>query len=77
MHNIMLLACFLTQCPNGSRCITCNDSGTAYCKKSCDYENGGCNEGRRCVEVVVPTCSPGQCCSRVDIRCPGNIIIHD
>ena len=74
MHN-MILACFLTQCPNGSRCITCNDSDKTYCEKSCDYKNGGCKE--ESVEVVVLTCNPGQCCSRVDITCPGKLMNYD
>ena len=52
----------------------CNDTGLPYCEYSCAVDNGGCDEGRRCVEVDVPSCGADQCCSHVNITCQGKLL---
>ena len=59
----------LKQCLRGSICKICNETRGAYCEYTCAVDNGGCDEGSQCVEVAVPTCSPGQCCSPVNSTC--------
>ena len=71
------LACLSVQCPNGSRCKVLNETGETYCEYSCAVDNGGCHEGSQCIEVDVPTCSPGQCCSPVNITCLRMLIMID
>ena len=69
--------CLSLQCPNGSRCRVWNETGEPYCEYSCAVSNGGCDEGSQCIEVDVPTCSPGQCCSPVNITCLRMLIMID
>ena len=64
----------LVQCPFGSRCRVCNETCETYCKYSCDIDNGGCDEDSQCVEVDVPTCRSGQCCSPVNVMCRSTLI---
>ena len=71
------VACLLRECPPGTICRICEETGEAYCEYSCAVDNGGCPEGVRCTEVEVPTCDPGQCCSHVNVTCSGNCIMHD
>ena len=56
-------------------CKKCNNTNETYCEYSCTVDNGGCPEGSQCSEVAVPTCNPGQCCSRINVTCSGNCII--
>ena len=72
-----LLACISTQCPRGSVCNVCNETRRAYCEYTCAVNNGGCDEGSRCIEVDIPTCSPGQCCSPVNTTCQSMLITYD
>ena len=65
----LCIACRSVQCPNGSRCRVWNGTRLTYCEYSCDIDNGGCANESQCEEVDVPTCSPGQCCSRVNVTC--------
>ena len=75
---ICLLVTEEQQCPPGTIRRICKETNEAYCEYSCAIDNGGCPEGSQCVEVGVPTCNPGQCCSPVNITCPsGNCIIND
>jgi len=69
------VACISTQCPRGSVCRVCNRTRRAYCEYTCARDNGGCDTGSQCIEVYVPTCSPGQCCSPVNITCQSMLII--
>ena len=62
------VACVGVQCPFGSRCRLWNETRTPYCEYSCDVDNGGCGESQ-CIEVNVSTCTPGQCCSPVNVTC--------
>ena len=75
-HTLCLItvACLNHQCPSGSECKVCNDTGLPYCEYSCAVDNGGCDEGRRCVEVDVPSCGADQCCSHVNITCQGKLL---
>ena len=68
------VACILSPCPNGSMCKICSETGIRYCEYTCVVDNGGCDEGSQCIEVDVPECSPGQCCSPVNITCQGTYI---
>ena len=74
---LITVACLSKECPSGAECERCNKTNEAYCEYSCDIDNGGCPEDSQCAQVVVPTCSPDQCCSRVNITCSGNCIIND
>ena len=47
-----------------------NETGQPYCEYSCSYENGGCAEGRQCVEIDVP-CNSGECYSPTNVTCVG------
>ena len=78
MKNCVLItvACLSKQCPTGTKCRICKATNETYCEYSCAVDNGGCPEGSQCAEVAVPTCNPGQCCSRVNITCSGNCIIN-
>ena len=72
-----ITACTQFPCPRGSVCKVCNDTREAYCEYTCADDNGGCDEGSQCIEVDVPTCSPGQCCSPVNITCQGMLMMMD
>ena len=65
------VACLLRRCPPGSICRICGETGRAYCEYSCAVDNGGCNEGNRCLQQNVPTCNSDKCCSPVNITCQG------
>ena len=58
-------------CPPGTIRRICEETNETYCEYSCDIDNGGCAEGFQCEQVKVPTCNPGQCCSRYNITCSG------
>ena len=68
---LITVACLSHQCPPGSRCEICKETGLPYCVFSCAIDNGGCEVGNQCAEVAVPSCMPGQCCSPVNITCSG------
>ena len=74
-HLYISIACILSPCPPGSICRVCNDTREAYCVYTCADDNGGCDPGNRCIEVNVPTCSPDQCCSPVNITCQSMLIM--
>ena len=74
---LITAACLSQQCPTGTICRVCEETGKAYCEYSCAVGNGGCPEGAQCAEVAVPTCKPDQCCSHVNITCSGNCITND
>ena len=59
-------------CPPGSERKECNETGSSCCEYSCAIDNGGCDDGRRCVEVINPSNNASECCSSVDIICQGN-----
>ena len=65
------IACISQTCPPGSECRVCNATGEAYCVYSCAIDNGGCDEGKQCLQMDMPTCNPDQCCSPVNITCSG------
>ena len=72
MHNLLLtIACISQPCSPGSECRVCNATSEAYCVYSCAIDNGGCDEGKQCLQMDVPTCNPDQCCSPVNITCSG------
>ena len=68
------VACILSPCPRGSISKVCNKTRTKYCVHTRDVDNGGCDAGSQCVEIDVPACSPGQCCSPVNITCPSTYV---
>ena len=74
---IITIACLLRPCPPGSKCRICEKTGEPYCVNSCACDNGGCPEGQRCVEVANQHCSPGQCCSPVNVSCSGKHIMYE
>ena len=74
---LITVACLLQQCPTGTICRVCEETKEAYCEYSCAVHNGGCPGGSKCAEVAIPTCNPGQCCSRVNVTCSGNCIINN
>ena len=74
---ICVLITVVPQCPPGSIRKICEETNEAYCEYTCAVDNGGCPDGSQCAEVAVPTCNPGQCCSRVNITCSGNCNIND
>jgi len=63
------LDCSGFECPNGSMCRVCNETGLAYCEFSCSINYGGCPEHSTCIETPVTSCLPGQCCSPINITC--------
>ena len=69
-----VLITVVQECPPGTIQRICEETKEAYCEYSCAVDNGGCPAGSQCVEVDVPTCKPGQCCSHVNINCSGNCI---
>ena len=65
-HNLLLtIACVSQPCPKGSECRVCNATGEAYCVYSYAIDNGGCGEGKQCLQMDVPTCNLDQCCSPI------------
>ena len=74
---ICVLVTAVLDCPPGTIPRICEENNEKYCEYSCAVDNGGCPEGTQCAEVVVPTCNPGQCCSRFSINCSGKWIIND
>ena len=61
-------------CPPGSRCKVCNETGLPYCEYSCTVDNGGCNKGVKCIEEDIISCNAGECCSPVRINCEGKLV---
>ena len=74
---ICVLVTEALRCPPGTIRRICEETNETYCEYSCTVDNGGCPEDAQCVEVAVPTCNPGQCCSCVNITCLGNCIINN
>ena len=73
---IVILACLSLQCPTGSTCKLCTETGLRlpYCEYSCSVNNGGCGEESQCSEVATTSsCSPGECCPSVNITCQGKL----
>ena len=64
--------CSTHECPNGSQCKLCSETGLPCCEYSCAVDNGGCGEGRLCTTVDVPSCNDGEGCSPDNITCEGN-----
>ena len=52
-------ACPLTNCTKRSKCEIDEQTGEAYCRRSCDIENGGC-EHRLCI-TEERSCVQEQC----------------
>ena len=55
----------------------CSETSLSYCEYSCDIDNGGCGDGRLCIEVDVPSCIDSECCSPVNVTCEGNYVSCD
>ena len=70
IYALVHVACLVRRCPLGSTCRICDETAV-YCEHSCAVDNGGCDEGNRCVQQNVPTCNPDRCCSSVNITCQG------
>ena len=70
------IVCSVYNCPPGSECNVCNETGLPYCEYSCAIDNGGCGEGVNCIEENIPSCNFGECCSPVKINCEGNLCTY-
>ena len=62
LTNFLFTDCTGFECPRGSVCRVCEETGRPYCEFSCLIDNGGCPLDARCVSTSI-SCPPGQCCS--------------
>ena len=64
-------------CPAGSERRVCNETDTiSCCKSSCAIDNGGCEEGSRCVEVTNPSSNTSDCCPSVTCKKSNETLHH-
>ena len=54
-------------CPAGSIRRVCDT--ISCCEYSCAIDNGGCEEGSRCVQETNPSNNTNDCCQSVNITC--------
>ena len=60
---IQFVACehIIINCPRGSQCKVDEAVHRAYCKPSCDLDNGGCADNEVCSLQQQQTCTSGPC----------------
>ena len=60
---LITVACLNHDCPKGSKCEICQETGDPYCVYSCE-NNGRCDAGQRC-ELKEPEICGNECCSPI------------